>query len=80
MAKKCFKCGRDTKLGYMDNLRSPVCWKPKEYKQPLFPFIKRDRRLIQLGDGDFLHGGRVDAYYCSNCQIVFIDDLRPERS
>lgn len=75
MAVKCVKCGRDAELGFLDNLKSPVFWKPLGYKPPPL-FYRWDKCLIQLGDGDFWTGGRVDAYYCPNCKLVYIDDLR----
>lgn len=38
------------------------------YADAAMPCLKSNR--IQLGEGDFMHGGKVCAYICHNCKLV----------
>ena len=73
----CPKCSSEMAEGFIDNVKCPVFWKELGYRDNFFTwYSKRRPGRIQLGDGDFLTGGRVSAFYCSTCNLVLINDVR----
>lgn len=73
----CPKCSAEMEAGFIDNAKCPVFWKKEGYRDNFITWYDRKRPgRIQLGDGNFLLGGEVTAYYCSSCRLVLIDDIR----
>lgn len=73
----CPKCSAEMTEGFIDNAKCPVYWKPHGYEEDIPSFHSRKRGgKLQLGDGDYLLGGCVTAFYCSVCDLVLIDDIR----
>ena len=75
----CPKCSAEMAEGFIDNKKCPVYWKPQEYdhNEDIFSFCSRKRGgKLRLGDGGYLLGGYVTAYYCRVCDLVLIDDIR----
>ena len=73
----CPKCSAEMAEGFIDNLKSPIFWKTMEYQDNIIArFAKKWPGRIQLGDGDWLTGWQVTAFYCSACKLVLIDDVK----
>ena len=73
----CPKCSTEMAEGFIDNVKCPVFWKALGYRDNFITWYAKKRPgRIQLGEGDFLMGGRVSAFYCSACPLVLIDDVR----
>ena len=73
----CPKCSSEMAEGFIDNAKCPVFWKALGYRDNFITWYAKKRPgRIQLGEGDFLMGGRVSAFYCSACPLVLIDDVR----
>ncbi len=73
----CPKCSSEMAEGFIDNAKCPLYWKPQGYEEDILSFCSRTHGgKIQLGDGGYLLGGYVTAFYCSVCDLVLIDDIR----
>lgn len=62
--------------GFIDNVKVPVYWKEKGFKNSLLPYRKKKQGVrIMLGTGDDWYGGSVSAFLCYKCSIVLITDI-----
>lgn len=62
--------------GFIDNVKVPVYWKEKGFKNSLLPYRKKKQGVrIMLGTGDDWYGGSVSAFLCYKCSIVLITTL-----
>lgn len=71
------KCSAEMTEGFIDNAKCPLYRKPQGYEEDIFSFHSgKHGGKLQLGDGGYLLGGCVTAFYCSACDLVLIDDIR----
>lgn len=67
--------------GFIDNVKVPVYWKEKGFKNSLLPYRKKKQGVrIMLGTGDDWYGGSVSAFLCYKCSIVLITDIAKKHS
>lgn len=72
----CPYCHTIMQEGFIDNVKVPVYWKEKGFKNSLLPYRKKKQGVrIMLGTGDNWYGGSVSAFLCYKCSIVLITDI-----
>ena len=72
----CPYCHTIMQEGFIDNVKVPVYWKEKGFRNSLLPYRKKKQGVrIMLGTGDDWYGGSVSAFLCYKCSIVLITDI-----
>ena len=68
----CPYCHTIMQEGFIDNVKVPVYWKEKGFKNSLLPYRKKKQGVrIMLGTGDDWYGGSVSAFLCYKCSIAW---------